>query len=246
PLTPNDKIDRKALPEPDKNQDTGKAYDAPRNKLEQSLAEIWQAVLGIEKIGIKDNFFELGGDSLKAMSVITQVHKAFQIELPLKVLFEAQIIETLSEYITLSDKQFYTPIPTVPQQEYYPVSSAQKRMYILHQLEGAGISYNMPGMMVIEGALDKVRFKQALQEVINRHESLRTSYRVVQEQIVQSIQEHVEFDMGYMQAQEQGLSEIFHSFVRPFDLAVSPLCRSSLVKLEEERHVFLFDVHHIA
>ncbi|MCG7317691.1 non-ribosomal peptide synthetase [Brevibacillus laterosporus] len=246
PLTPNDKIDRKALPEPDKNQDTGKAYDAPRNKLEQSLAEIWQVVLGIEKIGIKDNFFELGGDSLKAMSVITQVHKAFQIELPLKVLFEAQIIETLSEYITLSDKKFYTPIPTVPQQEYYPVSSAQKRMYILHQLEGAGISYNMPGMMVIEGALDKDRFKQALQEVINRHESLRTSYRVVQEQIVQSIQEHVEFDMGYMQAQEQGLNEIFHSFVRPFDLAVSPLCRSSLVKLEAERHVFLFDVHHIA
>ncbi|MBA4532700.1 non-ribosomal peptide synthetase [Brevibacillus halotolerans] len=246
PLTPNDKIDRRALPEPDKNQDTGKSFDAPRNKIEESLVDIWQAVLGIEKIGIRDNFFELGGDSLKAMSVITQVHKAFQTELSLQIFFEAQIIEALSENISLSEKQLYTPIPTVSHQEYYPVSSAQKRMYVLHQLEGTGISYNMPGMMVIEGALDKDRFKRALQDVMNRHESLRTSYRVVQDQIVQSIQEHVEFDMEYMQAQQQEISEIFQSFVRPFDLAVSPLCRSRLVKLEEVRHLFLFDVHHIA
>ncbi|QDX94131.1 amino acid adenylation domain-containing protein [Brevibacillus laterosporus] len=246
PLTPNDKIDRKALPEPDKNQDSGKAYDAPRNELEQSLTEIWQEVLGIKKIGIKDNFFELGGDSLKAMSVITQMHKKLQIELPLKVLFEAQIIASLSEYVSQSEKKLFTSIPSVPQQEYYPISSAQKRMYILHQLEGLGISYNMPGMMVIEGTLNKDRFKHALQKVINRHESLRTSYLVIKEQIVQSIQEHVELDMGYMIASEHEISEIFHSFVKPFDLTVSPLCRGGLVKVGEERHIFLFDVHHIA
>ncbi|MEJ8545006.1 amino acid adenylation domain-containing protein [Brevibacillus borstelensis] len=246
PLTPNDKIDRKALPEPEREQSTGREYEPPRDEREQLLAAIWQEVLGLDRIGIKDNFFECGGHSLKAMAVITRVHKELDVEIPLKALFESPTIAEMASYIAAAGKTSYASIQPAEQRDHYPVSSAQKRMYLLYQLEGAGISYNMPGMMILDGVLERERFEAALQKLIERHEILRTSYEMIGEELIQKIHERVGVPIEYMEAREEEIDQVFRSFVRPFDLAVPPLLRAGLVKVAENRHYFLYDFHHIA
>lgn len=126
PLTPNGKIDRKALPKPEGRPVTGAEYVAPASPLESRLVEIWEHVLGVTDIGVLDNFFQLGGHSLKAMSLAAQIHREYQVELPLSVLFATPTIQALASYIETSGKDTHVPIHPAPWQEYYPVSSAQK------------------------------------------------------------------------------------------------------------------------
>ena len=110
PLTANGKIDRKALPKPEGGLDSGTAYVAPRTELEAELAQIWQEVLGCGQVGVLDDFFALGGHSLKAMSLITAMHKAYEVEVPLKVLFDAPIVEAIAAYIQSAVKEAYVSI----------------------------------------------------------------------------------------------------------------------------------------
>ncbi|MFS0553782.1 amino acid adenylation domain-containing protein [Brevibacillus sp. 179-C9.3 HS] len=246
PLTPNGKLDRKALPMPEGKPATGAEYVAPANEVEVTLVKIWENVLGHSGIGVMDNFFELGGHSLKAMTVVAHVHREFQIDLPLKRLFDAPTIRSLSPWIEHSENASDTSIQPAELQDYYPVSSAQQRMYVLHQLEGAGISYNTPGMIMLEGKLVREQLANALQALVDRHEIWRTSFEMVGDQLVQKIHDRGEVEMEYRTAEEHQIDEIFHSFVRPFDLSVPPLIRMGLVKISDERHLLLYDMHHIA
>ncbi|RAP29427.1 Bacitracin synthetase 3 (BA3) [Brevibacillus laterosporus] len=245
PLTPNGKVDRRTLPKPDGELTSGTEYVAPSNQIEQQLVEIWQNVLGVFKIGVLDNFFELGGHSLKAMTVISSVHKVFHVELPLKVLFETPTILSLAAYIAGLEKGKYVAIQQATQTDFYPVSSAQKRMYILHQFEGTGISYNVPGVMFIEGSLDYKRFDYAMRSLVNRHEALRTSFHTINGEPVQKIHDTVDFSVTYQESSEDQVEQIVEEFIQPFDLEIAPLFRISLVTLSEKRHLFLMDMHHI-
>ncbi|MFS0553781.1 non-ribosomal peptide synthase/polyketide synthase [Brevibacillus sp. 179-C9.3 HS] len=245
PLTANGKVDRRALPEPSEDRVLGSAYVAPQNTTEQKLAEIWQEVLGIHAIGIHDNFFELGGHSLKAMNVITQVHKAFQVDLPLKALFESPTIHELAAFINASEFEQFETIQPVGQADFYPVSFAQKRMYILHQFEGNGISYNVPNVLVMEGNLDYERFEHAIRTLVKRHESLRTSFHSINGEPVQRVHENVEMHMVISEAAEDQIEQRIQELVQPFDLKVAPLFRVHLIKLSAERHLFFMDMHHI-
>jgi acyl carrier protein len=155
PLTPNGKIDRKKLPEADGSMIAGAEYEAPRNEIEEKLAVIWQEVLGIEKIGINDNFFELGGHSLKATSMTAKIHKELNVEVPLKEIFKTPLIKGLSEYIAISKHSKYKAIEAVGERDYYPVSSAQNRLWILKQANDNDTSYNMTQTATIEGELDR-------------------------------------------------------------------------------------------
>uniref|UniRef100_UPI002414EB8C phosphopantetheine-binding protein n=1 Tax=Paenibacillus elgii TaxID=189691 RepID=UPI002414EB8C len=133
---------------------TGVEYVAPRNAVEAKLVRIWKRVLGVRNIGVKDNFFELGGHSLRATTLVGNIHKEMNIQVPLREVFEHPTIEQMAGRIAELEQRAYASIPVIELSDYYPVSSAQKRMYILRQLEGGETSYNMPGVMTIEGALD--------------------------------------------------------------------------------------------
>ncbi|VBB05120.1 phosphopantetheine attachment site [Lucifera butyrica] len=245
PLTPNGKIDRKALPEPAGGIRTGTEYVAPRNEAEARMAQVWQDVLAVEKVGMEDNFFELGGHSLKAIMLAAKIHKEFSAEVPLTAIFKAQTVGELSKTVAGMALKDYMTIEPAAEQEYYPVSSAQKRMFILNRLEPENTAYNMPAAFKINGFLDKLRLEGALQKLIARHEALRTSFELIDGEPVQRIHPAIDFTIECQQGTEAVLPVIFQAFVRPFDLSKAPLLRVGLVEVTPNQYVVLFDMHHI-
>ncbi|MCK4258506.1 MAG: non-ribosomal peptide synthase/polyketide synthase [Halanaerobiales bacterium] len=246
PLTPNGKINRNALPAYDGTLNTGVEYVAPTNEIERKLVEIWSNILGVEKIGRNDNFFELGGHSLKATSLISQVYKAMNVNLPLREVFRNPILKNLAELIRGADKNLYSRIEVVAEREYYPVTSAQKRLYVLMVSGSDNISYNMPELMNIEGELDIECFEKAFDALILRHESLRTSFEFIDVEVVQKIHQNVDFTVQHLEADEAEVENLVSSFVEPFNLSKAPLLRVNLVKIKDaERYVLMYDIHHI-
>ncbi|MFW9336530.1 condensation domain-containing protein, partial [Paenibacillus polymyxa] len=245
PLTPNGKIDRKALPAPEGGAG-GREYVAPRTELEAKLAAIWQDVLVREKaVGVTDNFFDLGGHSLRATTLVSKMHKELGVEFPLRDVFRYSTVEEMAAAMERLEIGSFTAIPAAESSEYYPLSSAQKRLYILNQLEGAELSYNIPGAMLLEGELDRQRFEEAFHGLVTRHETLRTGFEMVKGEAVQRIYEEAAFQVEYVQISEEQAEETVRQFVRPFDLAKPPLLRVGLAELAPDRHILMFDTHHI-
>ncbi|MCP5051631.1 MAG: hypothetical protein GY940_30975, partial [bacterium] len=188
PLTPNGKIDRSALPEPGVGE-TGTEYTAPGTKIQRTLAGIWARILNIETnlIGIDDNFFQLGGHSLRAALMNTRVHKELNIKVPLAEIFKSPTIRELARYITRTSKNIYDEIRPVEKKEYYPQSSAQKRLFFLDQFEDIGTSYNIPFVFKLMGKLEIDRYEKPFKALINRHEALRTSFELIDNKPVQRV-----------------------------------------------------------
>ncbi|PNQ83109.1 non-ribosomal peptide synthetase, partial [Paenibacillus sp. F4] len=246
PLTPNGKIDRKALPAPEGGASAGREYVAPRTELEAKLAAIWQDVLVREKaVGVTDNFFDLGGHSLRATTLVSKMHKELGVEFPLRDVFRYSTVEEMAAAMERLEIGSFTAIPAAEPSEYYPLSSAQKRLYILNQLEGAELSYNIPGAMLLEGELDRQRFEEAFRGLVARHETLRTGFEMVKGEAVQRIYEEAAFQVEYVQISAEQAEETVRQFVRPFDLAKPPLLRVGLAELAPDRHILMFDTHHI-
>ncbi|AOK89971.1 non-ribosomal peptide synthetase [Paenibacillus polymyxa] len=246
PLTPNGKIDRKALPAPEGGASAGREYVAPRTELEAKLAAIWQDVLVREKaVGVTDNFFDLGGHSLRATTLVSKMHKELGVEFPLRDVFRYSTVEEMAAAMERLEIGSFTAIPAAEPSEYYPLSSAQKRLYILNQLEGAELSYNIPGAMLLEGELDRQRFEEAFRGLVARHETLRTGFEMVKGEAVQRIYEEAAFQVEYVQISGEQAEETVRQFVRPFDLAKPPLLRVGLAELAPDRHILMFDTHHI-
>ncbi|MBT2713977.1 surfactin non-ribosomal peptide synthetase SrfAB, partial [Pseudomonas sp. ISL-88] len=246
PLTANGKIDKKSLPEP-QAEAAQQEYEAPKTEAEQKLADIWEGILGV-KAGVTDNFFTIGGHSLKAMMMTAKIQEQFQKEVPIKVLFEKPTIQELAQYLQQhesEEEQQFEPIRQAPYQKHYPVSSAQRRMYILNQLGQASTSYNVPAVLLLEGTVDKDRLEQAMQALINRHETLRTSFDMADGKVVQIIHKNVSFQLEAAKGREEDAEELIKAFIRPFELNRAPLVRSKLIQLAEDRHLLLIDMHHI-
>src|SRR5690606_11398447 len=181
PLTPNGKTDHKALPAPDLSLRTiGDEYVAPQSSLEKELCEIWSEVLKIEKIGIHDNFFRIGGHSLLATQVISRIRHTYQIDLPLRALFESPTISGLAQKVEplLSQEQVSLIPPLLPQArpEHIPLSFAQQRLWFLDQLLPGSALYNVPLSLRLKGPLNLQALESALNSLIERHESLRTIF----------------------------------------------------------------------
>ncbi|WP_430152770.1 non-ribosomal peptide synthetase, partial [Paenibacillus jamilae] len=151
PLTPNGKIDRKALPAPEGSLQSGADYVAPRTWVEVKLAQIWQDVLGLAQVGVKENFFEIGGHSLRATTLASKIHKELNKPLPLRSIFEAPTIEQLATVMEGLDQVTYASIPVTEERNFYPLSSAQKRLYVLHQFDPNDVNYNMPSVLQVSG-----------------------------------------------------------------------------------------------
>ena len=251
PLTTSGKVDRKALPEPDGSLQTGTVYEAPSGELEKKLVEIWEEVLAISPIGVNHNFFELGGHSLKAMVILAKIHKELNADMPLREIFRLPTIKLQAEYIVNSEQREYQAIKPVGKRELYPVSSAQRRLYVLNSVEGDNIAYNIPEIMIIEGQLDVERFKQALAMVTKRHEVLRSSFEMSGGEVLQRVHEEIEPDFTYKTAksgtfkEESNVWSFIEEFIQPFNLNIAPLLRTSIVKLDTEKYLLMFDIHHI-
>ncbi|MBE0339247.1 non-ribosomal peptide synthetase [Paenibacillus sp. 23TSA30-6] len=248
PLTPNGKVDRRALPQPEGSVSSGAEYVPPQNQLQVQLVSIWKDVLELERIGIKDNFFEAGGHSLRATHVISLIHKELHKNVQLKDLFQHPTIEQLAHVIEALEQTTYESIPVSENKPFYAVSSAQKRMYILNQLDGAGISYNIPGALTLTGSLDHKTLGNAFRQLIDRHETLRTSFETMNGEPVQRVHDEVPFRMELIHAHgadPKETDELVRDFVQPFDLGQAPLFRVGMIETDPEHHILLLDMHHI-
>jgi len=258
PLTPNGKIDRPALATPETVQDVLEtAFVAPRSSVEEVLAGIWAEVLGIKQVSIYDNFFELGGHSLLATQVVSRTEKTFQLELPLRHLFESPTVVELATVIEETKKveppPKAPPIKPVPRNGKLPLSFAQQRLWFLQQLEPDSFAYNISAAIRLIGSLNIAVLLGSLNEIVRRHEALRTTFDMVEGQIVQVIAPTLEVklpvvDLGDLpEAQRDGeiLRLAKEEAQRPFNLAQGPLMRGTLLQISETEHVWLFTMHHI-
>ncbi|MCP5046252.1 MAG: hypothetical protein GY940_03715, partial [bacterium] len=198
PLTPNGKVDRRALPEPAEGE-TKQQYSAPENETQEQLAGLWAELLNREAqtIGIDDHFFKSGGHSLKATILVSRINKRFNVKVSFADIFDALTIRELSGIIESKTKTLYESIPPVEKKEYYPQSSAQKRLFFLDRFEGIGTGYNIPLFLNLHGSFDIHRCERAFLGLIQRHESLRTSFHMIDNQPVQRVHDHVELEIEF-------------------------------------------------
>nr|AXN93590.1 PuwF-G [Cylindrospermum alatosporum CCALA 994] len=253
PLTNNGKIDRRTLPAPDLETSSSNLV-SPRTPTEEIIANIISEVLRVKHLSIYDNFFEIGGNSLLATQVITRLRETFQIELPLRYLFESPTVAELDTVITTlrqTASGLITPEITAINRENQPLSLswAQQRLWFIDQLEGASAVYNMPAAVQMEGILDVVALEQTLAEIVRRHEVLRTSFHQLNGTSVQVISAEATINLPVVDLQGESTTEVQRLITltaeKPFDLKQAPLLRVTLLRLGEESHVLLLNMHHI-
>ncbi len=247
PLTTNGKVNRKLLPEPDITNSSVIEYIAPVNEVEERLSHIWQSVLGVGEIGTNDNFFELGGHSLKAIMLTSRIFKHFDTVVPIQIIFQKPTIKLIAEYISTSSRQIFESIQKAPTQEHYPVSSAQNRLYLINQMDMKTVAYNLSTIFYFDNFLDINRFNDAINKLIKRHEALRTSFYEYQGKIYQKIHEEKIIDIEIIECPDNHLEidNYINNFIQPFNLNNAPLIRVQLLKFNDQKYLFMCDLHHI-
>jgi len=252
PLTPSGKVDRKALPEP--NLGIQQTYVPPGNALEMKLVDIWAEVLGRGGgIGIDDHFFQLGGHSLKATRMVNKVNKTFSVNIRLKEFVESPTIRKLASMIEQAKNETRNEITPVPEMEYYPLSYAQRRLWIICQFEEDSRAYNIVGAVTISGDFKAEVFQQAVQALIHRHESLRTVFINVKGEPKQKIIKDLPYTLepidlrGFNEIEkEKNTREIFRVDANQvFNLEKGPLFLFKLLRLEDKKYFLIFNCHHL-
>ncbi|WP_085725029.1 non-ribosomal peptide synthetase [Pseudomonas sp. R37(2017)] len=254
PLGPSGKLDRRALPEP---QWQVREHVEPVSGLERHIAGIWREVLGLAQVGLGDDFFALGGHSLLATQIISRTRQACDVELPLRTLFEHSDLGAFAEQVRLlqssgsSNKQ--PPIEKVDRSQGVPLSYSQQRMWFLWQMEPDSPAYNVGGMARLRGVLDVACLEAALQALIMRHETLRTTFPSIdgvarqqvhaQSDVRMAWKDFTALDAEGCEWQVQQLAD--DEAHQPFDLEAGPLLRACLVKTAEQEHYLVLTLHHI-
>jgi len=260
PLTPNGKIDRKCLPEPDQGEIQKSLeldYIAPRNPTEKIIAGIWSEILAIEKIGIKHNFFLLGGHSLLATQVISRIKTELKVNLPLRFIFEKPTVSDLTSEVekiklTSNGQEEEKMVPRAIQ-ENIPLSFAQERLWFLDQIEPNSPFYNMPESYRIKGIIDLNILETCFNDIIIRHESLRTFFISEDGNPYQSIQDSYKLEIPLIDLSNLPLTErdeeskviIEEESKTPIPISKVPLFRIKIIKYDENDHIFLMTIHHI-
>ncbi|WP_241775350.1 amino acid adenylation domain-containing protein, partial [Pseudomonas corrugata] len=255
PLTANGKLDQEALPEPDLGAMSERGYTAPEGATETALAQIFQELLGLERVGRCDSFFELGGHSLLAAQLVSRVRQQLGCELMLRELFSHPTVEELARVVGAPHTAEAETIGLVDRNGPLALSFAQQRLWFLDQLDsGAGSAYHMPAALLLRGDLDRAALKAALDRLVARHESLRTTFERHGEQPVQVI---APADCGFALAEQDlralpyeqasvSASRIGNNeALAPFDLSRGPLIRGRLLSLADDEHILLITQHHI-
>ncbi|HYO72554.1 MAG TPA: amino acid adenylation domain-containing protein, partial [Archangium sp.] len=254
PLTPNGKLDREALPAPEAEGTEREAYVAPRTRMEQLVADIWAPLLKQPLVGARDDFFELGGHSLLAAQVATRLREALQRDFPILMLFEAPTVEDLAARLeSLSggtEEAGIPPLVPVSREGELPLSFAQQRLWFIEQLEPGGFTYNVPYAVRLRGPLEVAALERSLGEIIRRHETLRTTFLLVDGRPVQHVAPELALTLAVedLEGQEAGAvtRRVEQEARRPFDLGTGPLVRVKLLRVAAEEHVLVLVMHHIA
>ncbi|MBW8874482.1 MAG: non-ribosomal peptide synthase/polyketide synthase [Acidobacteria bacterium] len=256
PLTPNGKVDRKALPAPGGARPGAGERRAPRTPVEGILAGIFASLLGVERVGAEDDFFLLGGHSLLAAQVLTRVRAAFGVELPVRALFEAPRLADLAHVVEqrrrAGEASAPPPIQRADRSRPLPLSFGQQRLWFLDRLEPGSPLYNMPAALHLEGDLDVRALHGALAEIVRRQQALRTVYPAVDGRPVQRVTAAAVFPLPVVDLRRAGPAGeelrrlISDDAVRPFELSRGPVLRVTLLRLGEREHLVLFNLHHIA
>ncbi|WP_172844448.1 non-ribosomal peptide synthetase [Tumebacillus algifaecis] len=260
PLTPNGKVDRRALPAPDANLlRMQRQFVAPSTSIERALTDIWSEVLNIEEIGVSDNFFDLGGHSLLATQVSARLGQQLHLQLPLRDLFEKPTIAELAAHIERlqegGKRAGESPVEQIPvrsQDAELPLSFAQQRLWLLDQLQDETTAYSMPFALKLSGKLHVDKLFQSLWEMIERHEVLRTRFAEVNDAPIQVIDPpsrtpFTVVDLRGLPSQQQLIERdrlLQAEANTPFDLKAGPLFRCSLLHVEEAEWVLLLNMHH--
>ncbi len=254
PITPNGKIDRKKLdtlvlrPLPD-NKRMG-----PRDESESRLVRIWEEVLGRKDVGIGDNFFELGGHSLKVTRLSSRVSKEFNVKIELRELFSRPVLEDQAKLIRNAARESFVKIPVRELSSDYSLSSSQRRLWVLSQLEGGNAAYNMAGVYELEGDLSVEALEYAFVRLIERHEILRTvfienSEGDVRQKVLDAGEVSFKVRALDYRGDESGEEKIKELISRDcgeaFDLRSGPLLRASVYRKSSDGWVFSYVMHHI-
>ncbi|MET9183028.1 amino acid adenylation domain-containing protein, partial [Kitasatospora aureofaciens] len=245
PVTPNGKVDRRALPAPDHTGTPGGR--APRTDTEQALCELFAETLGLPTVSIDGNFFDLGGHSLLATKLVSRIRTAFDTELPIRTLFDAPTVAALAEHLGHSRTPVRARLTTRERPELVPLSYAQQRLWFIDQFEGRSALYNTPFALRLSGAVDTAALAMALNDVVTRHEVLRTTFPTTDGRPHQLIATTSELALHVNPvADEEELREALAEASREtFDLAVDLPVRARLLSLPADEHVLLVLMHHI-
>jgi amino acid adenylation domain-containing protein/non-ribosomal peptide synthase protein (TIGR01720 family) len=252
PLNANGKVDQKRLPDPGSETSGEENYQAPRNETEVQLAEIWQDLLGVSRVGINDNFFELGGHSLLAIRLIAALRKTLEREIPIKVVFDYPTIAGFLE--SLENESRNTALPVITRYKRparIPLSFAQERIWFIDRLQGS-VEYHMPWAFRLHGALDVAALESSFKEIISRHEVLRTVLREEEGEAYQLVLPADSWSMTFVNEKDivangGTLQQYMEAGVRrPFDLSADAMMRVHLVHTAREDYVLLIVLHHIA
>ncbi len=243
PLTSNGKVNVRKLKQTTQNQN----FTKPKSSIEEGLLSIWAEVLQLNanEIGTDSDFFELGGQSLKAMTLANKINTEFSMNLQVDDVFTNSTIATLAEQVSQKSAVDLLRIPKAPEQSYYAVSSAQQRMYVLYQLAPSSLAYNMPQCYKVTGHLDIPRLENTFLKLLNRHESLKTTFQTVNGKVVQKIIENETFQIEKFDWSDAQVEAGISAFIRPFDLHKGYPIRVGLAALESGEYILLIDMHHI-
>lgn len=259
PRTSSGKVDRSQLPAPEETPwDTDEQYVAPRGPMEQAIAEWFGEILGLPRVGIRDQFFELGGHSLLAVQLVSRLRELFQCDIPLRVFFENPTVADLAVAIqSILDQGIHNKeipsIVSISKDRSLPLSSSQERIYFLHTLVPQSAAYNIPVAIRLNGQLNHHALEESLNQLIRKHESLRTSFCEESGKLSQVIEtfstveltyvdlRHVPHDRRITEAREKA----GEAGRRPFDLRIAPLIRAALLHVDDEDYVLIITVHHI-
>ncbi len=253
PLSPNGKLDRKALPAPDLEAVISHDYEAPQGDIEIALAQLWQEMLGLSQVGRHDQFFELGGHSLLAARLISQIRQQLGVEVGLVQLFAHPELKALAQVIAQAGRSTLPEILPVTRDQAWPLSFGQQRLWFLAQMEGASAAYHMPGGLSLRGNLDREALQRALERIVARHEGLRTTFTLGDDE--QPLQRIAAADTGFslqlhdLQGQADAEAKLQalagEEALQAFDLEQGPLIRGRLIRMAEDHHVLLVTMHHI-
>ncbi|MDT0125884.1 amino acid adenylation domain-containing protein [Paenibacillus sp. RRE4] len=244
PISSNGKINLRELPNPYDMIHSQNMVD-PTNSIEVKLVELWKEIIQLSNVGIDHNFFEVGGHSLKAALLIVKINEQFSLNMNIQDIFRFPTIRELAQEINHYEMQQRSMITRTEKREWYPLSPAQMRMFIMNRLYEHSTVYNMPYAVMIEGKLNVSKFEQSLNYMVKRHEILRTSFDVMEGLPVQIVHDGAFINIQTLKYDDTDLQQIIGEFIRPFNIHNSPLIRVGMVKLEEQKHLFIFDAHHI-
>ena len=257
PITPNGKVDRRALPAPvRRREELQTRFVAPVTRIEEMIAQIWAEILKVDTIGVHDNFFDLGGHSLLATQLVSRVRDTFNIEFPLRIVFECSTVAEFAEQIGSArvGGALSSSIVAKKVDGDYPLSFSQERFWFLNQLEPSNEAYTVTYGFRLSGPLNIGALEQSLAEIVLRHETLRTTFELRNGNPVQVIAQQWTFRISILDlsgvAEVDLDAEVQRLFEderrRPFDLSADLLLRASLLRLETDEHVLLLSIHHIA